>query len=352
MGAIQQALLSYAASAPETHSYWRLIMWPTPYGGFVSIGEVEFRATAGGADQASGGTATGSINSDTSVATNAFDNNNSNHFTSTYSNSLHFIQYEFASPVSVQQVAITSRADSVSPQINPSRFTVQYSDNGTTWTDVFTVREQFAWSTSEQRLFTAANAFVPAGVTQNTLFNTADKSASATLAEGDRAFTNSSAAHATVRATNGVSSSQKRYFEWEFFGPTAVEASIGIGVANSSASLTTYLGNSSASAMHWFSGGNPYANGFTTANSVTGTLRTSYDKQIWGLAIDGTAGKVWLSIDGAWITGDPAAGTSPWLTYTPGSTIYPAVTMGSANNCDIRFPALTTHAAPSGFSVP
>ena len=38
-----------------------------------------------------------------------------------------------------------------------------------------------------------------------------------------------------------------------------------------------------------------------------------------GIAIDVVAGKMWFSKNGAWISGDPAAGTSPSITFTPGS---------------------------------
>lgn len=118
----------------ETHRYWRLAFyanWSTATG--TQIREIEFRATIGGADQASGGTASGSTGT-TAAASLAFDNSVANS-TSTHWAASHsayaqsWIAYDFGAPVTVKQWAIAPNSVNFEPRVHG----IQYSDDGTTW---------------------------------------------------------------------------------------------------------------------------------------------------------------------------------------------------------------------------
>jgi hypothetical protein len=89
----------------------------------------------------------------------------------------------------------------------------------------------------------------------------------------------------------------------------------------------------------------------------TASTNASYDwtaTDIIGMAIDWATGKVWFSKNGTWISGDPAAGTSP--TFTLGSAEYTIVGgaytfNGGVHVLDLRARATTTAASPpTGFT--
>lgn len=103
-----------------------------------------------------------------------------------------------------------------------------------------------------------------------------------------------------------------------------------------------------------------YTNGTQTNIVASGISSTSaYDR----IAVDADLGYVWLAksnrSSGAWIGGgDPAAGTSPTYTFTPGSTIYPmlcprrghASTPTDRNRLVAKYdPASWSASAPAGF---
>jgi hypothetical protein len=106
--------------------------------GSLEIAEIEMRATPGGADQCTGGTA--SASGAPSLVANAFDNNNSTGWFIS-DTAATWIQYTFPAPVEVRQLALTSAA--IVEQA-PNSFTLQYYDGsayqtaasfaGVTWT--------------------------------------------------------------------------------------------------------------------------------------------------------------------------------------------------------------------------
>lgn len=100
------------------------------------VAEIEMMSTVGGSDQCTGGTAS----SDWGTASNAFDNNTST-WTELQESSARWIQYEFASEISIVEFAITcaqgSRAIaafSFQKYVGGSWETV-YSASGLSWTD-------------------------------------------------------------------------------------------------------------------------------------------------------------------------------------------------------------------------
>lgn len=138
----------------DTHLFWRLNISAAQSGGYVSIAEIEFRATPGGADQATGGTPSASSSYNPAyTAAAAFDGNPGSEWAS--GNGFpHWIRYEFASAVEVQQVAVQATdAAYGGPNERPLDFAIEYSDDGSAWTVARTVTGQTGWTDSEIRLF-------------------------------------------------------------------------------------------------------------------------------------------------------------------------------------------------------
>lgn len=146
---------SYSGSPWGSHSYWR-IHCAQPDGGTLSAGEIEFRATPGGSDQASGGSATASSEYGGGYeASKAFDNNGSTLWSAGPSDTERWIRYDFASAVSMGQVAITARNDLGSGASTPSVFAVQYADSTSgPWTTAWFVNGSTGWGIAETRTFT------------------------------------------------------------------------------------------------------------------------------------------------------------------------------------------------------
>lgn len=137
-----------------SHVYWRLESPTTSNGASVtSIAEAEMRATPGGSDQCTGGTATASSTFSTQVASLGFDNSGATYWAS---NELYgWLRYQFASAVSVAEVTMTSRNDASWAQI-PGVIGVRYSDDGTTWTTAFRGAGA-SWAQGVTRTFTDPN---------------------------------------------------------------------------------------------------------------------------------------------------------------------------------------------------
>jgi hypothetical protein len=140
------------ATSTAAHSYWRIKITANSSGTTsMEISEIEFRATAGGADQATGGTAIANAG----TAANAFDNSTATSWSdsSAYPK---YIGYQFASPVVVTQVAITS--GSTSSNWVPNTFTVEFSDDGINWS-VASAHSGQTWSGNlVTKLFTTNSA--------------------------------------------------------------------------------------------------------------------------------------------------------------------------------------------------
>ncbi len=174
----------YSGSPHGAHTYWRLSLKPISTN--LCLTEMEFRATPGGADQCSGGTASVSSNFNgtaTYQASNLVDNSGSTIWHSVNSSVGDYVQYQFASPVSVAEIALTSR-NAGSPIAAPNYITVQYSDNGVDWTTAWHIPEinrTGTWALNTQKVFTdpyyqgsqsafaktyAAQLVIPAGMIQ------------------------------------------------------------------------------------------------------------------------------------------------------------------------------------------
>lgn len=127
---------TYSGSPHGAHRYWRVHMARSNNGGSTfAAAEVEMRATPGGADQCSGGTATAHSNFSGSFdAPKAFDNNAATLWSASGGTSNGWLQYDFGLGVQVEvaEVMIQARNDSSFTQ-TPRWGQIEFSDDGTTW---------------------------------------------------------------------------------------------------------------------------------------------------------------------------------------------------------------------------
>jgi hypothetical protein len=134
--------------APGYSTQWRIYIYVAVNGTQNPvISELQLRATIGGANQATGGTASAISTNLSRVAANAFDGNSTTSWQSgeTPPNPC-WLQYTTASPFTVNEVAIT--VDSALAVGGPGWFDVQYFD-GTVWVTKFSGYTA-SWATSTQ----------------------------------------------------------------------------------------------------------------------------------------------------------------------------------------------------------
>lgn len=118
-----------------TYRYWRIYITDTTGSNMlISPYEAEFRGSVGGADLCNGGTALSS-HSVTNIY-KLFDNNTSTYFNNGSPGVDTWFQYDFGlgNEVDVKEIAMLARYSSQMPK----DFKLQYSDNGTDFTDVAT----------------------------------------------------------------------------------------------------------------------------------------------------------------------------------------------------------------------
>lgn len=151
-----------SGSKHGSHAHWRLFLM-NPGDTAVSVAEAQFRATPGGADQATGGTASASSTFSGFPASNAFDNDTGtlwNNSASGANRRWAWLRYQFAAPVEVAEVALTMRNDGFIATA-PQHFAVQYSDDGTVWTTAWMVLGETGWSLGETRVYTDPDYVAP-----------------------------------------------------------------------------------------------------------------------------------------------------------------------------------------------
>jgi hypothetical protein len=139
---------------PTAGSKWRLYVNRNGAASLLTdvvIGEIEMRATPGGADQCTGGTATASSTNTTLVASNAFADDGGTTIWGSAATHPVWIEYDFGTSVTVQQVAITARSSGDTSR-SPHNIDVQVWD-GATWQTSWKILSD-DWATSETKIFT------------------------------------------------------------------------------------------------------------------------------------------------------------------------------------------------------
>lgn len=134
VGECDVTVIGRVKADPGPRDYWRVLVDTTNGGGGdVQVAELEFRPYPGDDDQATGGTALASGDDATNVAAGAFaDDAGTSYWQSAAGAGPHWIGYNFASPVDVGGIALSSRGD-VDREV--FEFRLQYSDDGVTWYD-------------------------------------------------------------------------------------------------------------------------------------------------------------------------------------------------------------------------
>lgn len=145
----------------NAHRYWRLLI--TGNNGnalYLEVTEVEMRATVSGSDQCDGGTASASseING-SNAAAKAFDNltGSSNKWlpaTVPTGGSPAWLKYDFGYPVIVAELAMISLYDTETTLDAAIKdFTIESSDDDSSWTNRASPAAQTGWAAGEQRTF-------------------------------------------------------------------------------------------------------------------------------------------------------------------------------------------------------
>lgn len=132
------------------HRYWRVHCTVGNGEPNFSVGEIELRTSISGADQTGSGTPT--LSSGT-TATSAFDNNNSTLATTTSGTFPHWIKYDFGAGNDKDIVELTMFPRS-QVRYMPTTFTLDYSDNDSTWTTLYSFDGYGEWG-----ILVTANVF-------------------------------------------------------------------------------------------------------------------------------------------------------------------------------------------------
>lgn len=134
------------------HRYWRLGITGSNGAGFVGAANVEMRTLSSSVDETEGGTASSTSNFGTLVPANAFTGMNPGDTLEWASNNAGFpeyLKYDFgaARPVFVQELFYKPRVGLESSQ-SPTGFTIEYSDDNSSWTTVRTVTGITGWTSA------------------------------------------------------------------------------------------------------------------------------------------------------------------------------------------------------------
>lgn len=149
--------------APGGHKYWRLYILGADNGGQIGLAGLAMAATTGGADQCSGGTASASSTAGSNTAANAFDGDNATGWAAESGFTPRWIQYEFASAVTVAEIRIRAWTTGtlVFPNFSPNTFTLLGSNDGSTWTAYAQFTGETGWTSGEQRTYAISSTPLP-----------------------------------------------------------------------------------------------------------------------------------------------------------------------------------------------
>ena len=156
-----------------------------------------------------------------------------------------------------------------------------------------------------------------------------------------------------IRSSIGKTSGQL-YIEFKVAGTIDSGINTQIGLASSGFVINSYLGSSNYSEGTRPTVGNYVSAGFTDVidNPTVGVPVTG---DVWALAVDFVAGKIWLAQNNVWpSSGNPATGASPIVTFVPATVgaLFAAMTFQSNPGVWTLQPTAASqkYAPPSGFS--
>lgn len=182
-------------------------------------------------------------------------------------------------------------------------------------------------------------------------WNSADKGANITLSNADYDATGSGATWNGVRCTAGFTAG-KIFWEVTLTALSSDVLSIP-GIANGSASMTTYLGNSASSAG--LQSTNPIIVNGVTRDYAT-AMPTFAVNDRFSFALDRDGGKLYVARNGTYFnSGDPAGGTGSVVSAISSGTWYPAASSQNTSQTlrllDGSAAAPLVGSVPSGFTA-
>lgn len=179
------------------------------------------------------------------------------------------------------------------------------------------------------------------------VWDSASKGAGVVLTNSDTTAEGPGGAWRAVRSSIGKSTG-KWYVEMKM---TAVaDGTYMLGVADDTTSpLSGQLGAIANSACVYMNGGT-YETGFTQVSADISLGSNTVD-HVYGIAFDADAKKVWIAKQNTWLqSGNPAAGSNEWASWTGTRNIFAAFGTNSAGNkCTIQ--QTNTYSPPSGFTA-
>jgi len=143
----------YAGSKYGAHGFWRVSMYSNGgYPNSYAVAELQMRATPGGATQTTGGVCAESDQFSTFGCAAAFDGNATSFWTSLTRKFGNYLQYNFASPVAVGEIAVT--AINNNGPATPIDMLLWFSDDGAKWSPAWHIVTPATWAVGETRVFT------------------------------------------------------------------------------------------------------------------------------------------------------------------------------------------------------
>jgi hypothetical protein len=143
-----------------THRYWRMYVTKTcsPASVYLSISTLEMRTSVGGAQAATGGTASASNTLSTNTADKAFDANTSTLWHTDGAAGPWWIKYDLGAGNEKDFVEFAIQCQASFADRAPSSFLFQYSDDNTNWTTLYTLVDEDIYGDSELRVFGASDS--------------------------------------------------------------------------------------------------------------------------------------------------------------------------------------------------
>jgi hypothetical protein len=143
------------------HRYWRVNISRIMGGTQVHVAEIEMHTSIGGADVCTGGTA--SASSAFNPASSAFDNDINTKWTA-LSAPPHWIKYDFGAgndkDIVEFSISGAGTAGGGSVTASPADMTLEYSDDNTNWTALFTIKDASGWaSQSTIKTYSASQSY-------------------------------------------------------------------------------------------------------------------------------------------------------------------------------------------------
>ena len=177
-------------------------------------------------------------------------------------------------------------------------------------------------------------------------FDPAKKGVDAVLSGGNLTL-NAATATATALATAGYTTGS-RY--WEFLcSAKNIYSCFGIARVGGATNLNTDLGQE-AGEYAWGGFGGSYFAG--TSWGVSGPAINAGD--VVGIAVNFNTRRMWVHVNGTYITGNPSTNTGPIVTYASGlGTIYAAASVVSPGDTVVFRPdaGAFSYPIPTGFSA-